>query len=157
VKDRQSYQPDGGSKNTADYDVLFILRVHRLIRLGYGRLQHVKYATCEETTITGDLVEAVEGLLDYPDENWMRFFSVYDDPPENQPKHRRVRRASGFLCLGAGDVDAVGADLAVEGAGVDAQLFGGGGAVALMLAEGVADQPLFGGGQRQAARFGQRP
>jgi hypothetical protein len=92
VKDRQSYQPDGGSKNTADYDVLFILRVHRLIRLGYGRLQHVKYATCEETTITGDLVEAVEGLLDYPDENWMRFFSVYDDPPENQPKHRRVRR-----------------------------------------------------------------
>lgn len=59
---------------------------------------------------------------------------------------RSPQQSLGFPRLGAGDIDAVGADFAVEGTGVDAQLFGGGGAVALMLAECVADQPLFGRG-----------
>lgn len=92
MKGRQSYQPGGRSGNTVDYDAVFIPRVHRLIKLGYDRLNPAKYAESQETTITGDLAESVENMLDYPEEDWMRFFCIHDDPPENQPKHRRVRR-----------------------------------------------------------------
>ncbi len=92
MKGRQSYQPGGRSSNTVDYDTVFIPRVHRLLKLGYDRLNPAEYAESEETTITGDLVEAVADTLDYPAEDWMRFFCVHDDPPENQPKRRRVRR-----------------------------------------------------------------
>jgi len=92
VKGRQSYQPGGRSGNAADFDALFIPRVHHLIKLGYDRLNPAEYAKCEETAVTGELVEAVGDVLDYPGENWMRFFCIHDDPPENQPKHRRVRR-----------------------------------------------------------------
>jgi hypothetical protein len=35
VKGRQSYQPGGRSGNAADFDALFIPRVHHLIQLGY--------------------------------------------------------------------------------------------------------------------------
>ena len=92
MKHRQSYQPGARSENTPDYEALFIPRVHHLIKLGYDRLKPAEYADCEETAITGDLADAVEQLLDYPDENWMRFFCIHDDPPESQPTHRRVRR-----------------------------------------------------------------
>lgn len=92
MKGRQSYQLGRRSDNTADFDALFIPRVHHLIKLGYDRLNPADYAESEETAITGDLAEAVETMLDYPDKDWMRFFCIHDDPPENQPKHRRVRR-----------------------------------------------------------------
>jgi len=92
VRGSRSHQPSRLSGNAADYVGLFIPRVHRLIQLGYSRLNPARYANTQETAITGDLAEAVEDVLDYPTARWMRFYCVHDDPPENQPKHRRQRR-----------------------------------------------------------------
>jgi len=89
----RSQQPSRQSANSDEYDRLFITRVHQLIISGYDRLNPKQYAADEETSITGDLVEAVEVVLDYPAARWMRFYSIFDDPPENPPKRRgRPRR-----------------------------------------------------------------
>lgn len=86
-----SYQPGGPSDNSADYERQFVPRVHLLVKLGYDRLNPRQYARVEETAITGDLVEAIDAVLDDPAERWMRYYSVHDDPPVNQP-HRRGRQ-----------------------------------------------------------------
>ena len=92
MRGSRSHQPSRLSDNAADYVGLFIPRVHRLIQLGYSRLNPARYVNAQETAITGDLADAVEGVLDYPTAGWMRFYCVHDDPPENQPKRRRQRR-----------------------------------------------------------------
>lgn len=96
MKRSQSYQHRGVSANRDDYDQVFIRRVHELVKLGYDRLLPKDYATAEETVITGDLVEAIENILEYPHEEWMRFYRVYDDPPINEvmqaPRRRGKRR-----------------------------------------------------------------
>jgi hypothetical protein len=84
MKHSQSYQPPSASANRSDYEPLFIRHVHELVKLGYDRLCSSAYATEEETVITGDLAEAIENILDYPNEKWMRFYNVYDDPPVNE-------------------------------------------------------------------------
>ena len=60
------HQPIRRSDNIDDYDHFFIPRVHRLIKLGYDRLNPAKHATAEEPAITGDLVEAIDAVLDDP-------------------------------------------------------------------------------------------
>jgi hypothetical protein len=98
MRHSRSYQPRVASANRSDYEPLFIRRVHELVKLGYDRLCPRAYATEEETVITGDLVEAIEGILEYSNEDWMRFYRVYDDPPINEPiqgtrrKGKRRRR-----------------------------------------------------------------
>lgn len=90
----RSHQPHRTSDNLADYDRLFLPRVHRLVKLGYDRLTPADHAHAQETAITGVLVEAIEAVLETPASQWMRFFSVLDDPPVNEPK-RRPRRRTG--------------------------------------------------------------
>ncbi|MGA2255127.1 MAG: hypothetical protein ABSG53_10735 [Thermoguttaceae bacterium] len=51
------------------------------------------HAHAQETAITGFLVEAIDAVLDRPPMRWMQFYSVYDDPPVNEPKWRWQRRA----------------------------------------------------------------
>src|SRR5882672_3680791 len=84
MRHSQSYQRRGASANRSDYEQLFIRRVHELVKLGYDRLCPSAYATQEETVITGDLVEAIESILEDANEDWMRFYRVYDDPPINE-------------------------------------------------------------------------
>lgn len=84
MRPSRSYQPRSASDNRSDYEQLFIRCVHELVKLGYDRLCASAYATQEETVITGELVEAIEGILEYPSENWMRVYRVYDDPPINE-------------------------------------------------------------------------
>lgn len=91
----KSHQPDRRSDNAADYDRLFIPRVHNLVKLGYDRLDAKRFVTAEETAITGDLVESIAVVLDCPAAKWMRFYSVYDDPPVIGPKRRGHRRRKG--------------------------------------------------------------
>jgi len=95
VIDSRSHQPSRRSDNRVDYDRLFISRVHRLIKLGYDRLNPKRYAREQETAITGDLVESIETVLDHPTEEWMPFFSVYDDPPVNEPRRPGRQRRKG--------------------------------------------------------------
>ena len=84
MRHARSYQRRSASANRSDYEQLFIRRVHELVKLGYDRLCPSAYTTQEETVITGDLVEAIESILEYPNEDWMRFYRVYDDPPLNE-------------------------------------------------------------------------
>jgi hypothetical protein len=84
MKHPRSYQRRSASANRSDYEPLFIRRVHDLIKWGYDRLCASAYATEEETDITGDLAEAIENILDYPNEDWMWHYTVYDDPPINE-------------------------------------------------------------------------
>jgi hypothetical protein len=66
------------------YRLAFIRHCHRLIALGYARLNAQALCNAEETEITGELVRAMAEVLD--DEsgpNWTRFFFVADDPPQN--------------------------------------------------------------------------
>lgn len=81
----RAFQPEGQYDNAAEYDHLFVARVHRLLFLGYCRLDSASFASDEETAITGELVEAIDQILDAPAEGWMRFFAIYDDPPVNEP------------------------------------------------------------------------
>ncbi len=91
----RSHQPGRRSDNFAEYDRLFIPRVHRLIKAGYDRLNPRQYAREQEPAITGDLAESIEAILDYPTAQWMRFYSVYDDPPVNEPRRYGKRRRRG--------------------------------------------------------------
>jgi hypothetical protein len=79
-----------------------------LIKLGYNKLCSSTYATQEETVITGDLAEAIEGILEYPNEDWMRFYRVYDDPPINEsiagPRRRGKRRRRVDIKLDSSEV-----------------------------------------------------
>jgi hypothetical protein len=90
-----SYQPGRASTNRDDYDRLFIPRVHRLIKLGYDGLEPREYTDAEEPAITGHLVEAIDRVLDETSRGGMRFYSVHDDPPENEPRRRGRRRRTG--------------------------------------------------------------
>ena len=88
----RSQQPRRQSENLADYDRLFVPRVHRLLKLGYDRMKPAEHARSQETAITGFLVEAIDTVLDRPAMRWMQFYSVHEDPPVNEPKTRRRRR-----------------------------------------------------------------
>jgi hypothetical protein len=108
MKHPRSYQRRSASANRSDYERLFICRVHDLIKWGYDRLCASAYATQEETVITGDLAEAIEGILEYPNEEWMRFYRVYDDPPVNEsiaaPRRKGKRRRRVDIKLDSSEV-----------------------------------------------------
>lgn len=89
----KSHRSGRRSGNADEYDRLFVVQVHRLVKLGYDRLNPRQYVHEEEPAITGDLVESIDAVLDCPTAKWMRFYCVHDDPPVNEPKRRgRARR-----------------------------------------------------------------
>jgi len=64
MRHARSYQRRDASDNRGDYEQLFIRCVHELVKLGYDQLCPRAYATQEETVITGNLVEAIESILE---------------------------------------------------------------------------------------------
>jgi len=86
----------GRSGNADEYRQVFITRVHQLIKMGYDRMvDRPAYRAEEEPAITGDLVDAIDRVLDDPDSGeWMAFYWVCDDPPINEPRHRGKRTDS---------------------------------------------------------------
>lgn len=66
------------------YRLAFLRKCHRLIALGYSRLNPEALCLAEETEITGELVRAITETLESEAHfAWMRFFFVADDPPQN--------------------------------------------------------------------------
>lgn len=86
----RSFQPSSESSNREEFDNLFVRRVHSIVLLGYQRLQPTAYSVEQEPTITGDLVDAMEKVLEEATESWMRFFRVHDDPPLNDSRKARA-------------------------------------------------------------------
>jgi hypothetical protein len=82
------------SGNSEDYREAFLGKVHELLQLGYLRLTPSALVNEQEPAITGELVRGITEVLDDPhSEEWVRLFSVHDDPPVDNPmrkgKHRR--------------------------------------------------------------------
>lgn len=85
-------RPSGSSNNFAAYHDVFVRHVHQLIQLGYGRLIPADYVQTPEPAITGDLVEAIDGVLSDRAEAWMIVYSVHDDPPVNDGRRKGKQR-----------------------------------------------------------------
>lgn len=81
MRDRSSYQLPGASANGTAYAETFVRRAHDLVGRGYATLIPAQFACAEEEDITGELVRAVDAVLDkvcVP--RWMRWFSIHEEP-----------------------------------------------------------------------------
>jgi hypothetical protein len=75
-------QPD----RTILYRLAFIRKCYILLLRGYDVIKGADMSRAEETSITGELVRGVRVVLESQDaEEWMQFFDLYDDPPQNTP------------------------------------------------------------------------
>jgi hypothetical protein len=81
------------SGNSSEYALVFIRRVHRLLGLGYARMTPGDHVCAEEEEITGDLVGAVDAVLDDPaSPRWLRWYSVHEEPRVSDLRRRGKRR-----------------------------------------------------------------
>ncbi len=85
-------RPGGHSNNSDDFRRVFLRRVHQLIQLGYEQLDPARYATEQEPAITGELVKAIDQVLDDRPSPWMVYFSVHDDPPVHDTNRKGKQR-----------------------------------------------------------------
>ena len=81
MRGRSYYQPVGISTNGILYAHTFVRRVHKLLGQGYAVLEPGDFACAEEEDITGELVRALESILDaISAPRWTRWFSIHEDP-----------------------------------------------------------------------------
>lgn len=84
----------GSSSSNAVYWQSFREQVFKLIACSIGRLDTGQFHDAEETDISGEIVRAIEEILDdagSPD--WISRLSVHDDPPVHDPgRHGKRRR-----------------------------------------------------------------
>jgi len=93
LRGRDSYQPPGVSATGKAYEVAFVRHTHSLLGLGYATLTPGDFASAQEEDITGELVRAVDAVLDEPDKpRWARWFSVHEEPRVNDPARRGKTR-----------------------------------------------------------------
>lgn len=93
MRGRSYYQPPGLSTSGRAYAEVFVRRVHHLIGRGYARLTPAEFADSEEEDITGELVRAVDAVLDEPSAaRWMRWFSIHEEPRIHHAGRRGKRR-----------------------------------------------------------------
>ena len=88
----QSPLPSGRSNNADDYQQVVLVRVHRLLKLGYERLDRCVYRAADEEEISGDLAHAIDFVLEGRAHDWMDFFSVHNEAPVRDPKRKGKRR-----------------------------------------------------------------
>lgn len=73
------------SANRRIYSKAFYAHVHELIRLGHERMNVGLYQDSEEPSITGELVNSIDTVLeDDQAPTWVIWYAVYDDPPINK-------------------------------------------------------------------------
>ena len=61
------------------------MQVHELIGMGYERMDFSLHQSSKEPHITGELVRAIETVLeDERSPDWVIWYSVHDDPPVNK-------------------------------------------------------------------------
>ncbi len=86
MRGRSHYQPPGASADGKAYADIFVRRVHTLLALGYAALKPADFAGAEEEHITGELVEAIQEVLDDSDTPaWADSFSIHEEPRERHP------------------------------------------------------------------------
>lgn len=95
MKDRGAYQPTGVSASGRAYEKVFVKRAHKLLGLGYATLTPGHFACAEEEDISGELVHAVDTVLDQTNlPSWFRWFSVHEESRVHDParKGKKCRR-----------------------------------------------------------------
>lgn len=93
MRARGSHQPPGASVAGARYEKDFVRHAHKLLGLGYATLTPSDFARSEEEDITGELVRAIETVLDDPEgPGWTRWFSVPEEPRVHDPARKGKRR-----------------------------------------------------------------
>lgn len=95
MKNRVAYQPPGISAAGKAYDDVFVRRAHKILGMGYATLTPGDFATSDEEDITGELVNAVDAVLDKTNAPaWFRWFSVHEDPKvhDSTRKGKKCRR-----------------------------------------------------------------
>lgn len=75
---------DAPSANASDYRRVFVGRVHQVLEGGYRRLDPTRFATEEETAITGELKREMKAYLRDPETPpWADNFFVQEEEPVN--------------------------------------------------------------------------
>jgi hypothetical protein len=93
LRGRPYYQPSGKSENGRPYAEVFVKRVHKIVGQGYAMLTPGKFASAQEEEITGELVRAVETILDKASAPlWTRWFSIHEEPREHYGARKGKRR-----------------------------------------------------------------
>ena len=94
MKGGTSYQPAGASTSGKAYQRVFVRRVHALLGLGHAKLTPSNFSCALEQDITGELVHAIDSVLEAPQApTWAPWFSVHEEPPVyEQCRQGRDRR-----------------------------------------------------------------
>jgi hypothetical protein len=93
LKGRSHHQPPGVSANGKPYADVFVRRVHTLLALGYATLTPTDFVRAEEEHITGELVDAIQGVLDNSTTPaWADRYSVHEEPREYDPARKGKKR-----------------------------------------------------------------
>ncbi len=93
MRGKSYYQPIAKSANGDWYSQAFIRRVHQLLGYGYAELIPANHGGAEEEDITGELVKAVESVLDdVRAPRWIRWFSIHEDSRINDGERQGKRR-----------------------------------------------------------------
>ena len=87
------YQPRGVSASGTAYADAFLRKAHKLVGQGYSALRTRAFVRADEEDITGELVRAIETVLDEAGApRWMRWFSVHEDSPLHDDIRKGKRR-----------------------------------------------------------------
>ena len=88
-----SERPRRSAKRKQTFRDAFLRNCHKLLAMGYARMDAASFQTEEETVITGELVLAMNAALESSDApSWVAHFAVSDDPPVNAPGRTGKRR-----------------------------------------------------------------
>lgn len=75
------------------YQISLRRHAHELIAMGYQELQAEDFATSQEPEITGELVRAIQEILEWPSApDWVTHYTILDDPPLNIPGKKGKER-----------------------------------------------------------------
>ena len=81
------------SANKPDYQESFVNRSHRILSMGYARLDAPSFAEYEEEEITGELTHAMqEALQDRSAPRWAKHFWPHEETRLHDEKRRGKRR-----------------------------------------------------------------
>jgi hypothetical protein len=93
LRESSDYQTSGEFIYSKAYKGVFIQRVHQLIGMGYANLMHSEFSDAKEEDITGELVRAIELVLDNPKTDpWTDSFSIHEEPRIHDPNRKGKRR-----------------------------------------------------------------
>jgi hypothetical protein len=92
LRERSHFQPPGVSANGEAYANVFVCRVHTLLALGYARLTPTDFVHAAEEHITGELVDAIDDVLDSAPPLWAGPFSVHEEPRERHQTRKGKSR-----------------------------------------------------------------